>query len=64
MDSSKINRPSALDLAGAVGGVPEQPAARALPPDAVIGDDFLRAHCGDVLEAVERVSEWVDHEEK
>ena len=35
-------------------------AARALPPEGVIGDDFLRAHCGDVLEAVERVSEWVD----
>jgi aspartate aminotransferase len=35
-------------------------AARALPLDAAIGDDFLQSHCGDVLEAIHRVAEWIN----
>ena len=35
-------------------------AARALSSDAAVGNDFLRSHCGEVLEAVQRVAVWIN----
>lgn len=36
-------------------------AVGALAPDAAIDGDFLEAHCGPVLEAVDRITGWAAH---
>jgi aspartate aminotransferase len=35
-------------------------AARSLPPETELDDTLLQARCGEVLEAIDRVSDWVE----
>jgi aspartate aminotransferase len=35
-------------------------AARSLPPEVELDDTLLQARCGEVLEAIDRVSDWVE----
>jgi histidinol-phosphate/aromatic aminotransferase/cobyric acid decarboxylase-like protein len=36
-------------------------AARSLPSDVELDDTYLRARCGEVLEAIDRVCDWIEH---
>lgn len=34
-------------------------ACEPIPPDQPLGDEFLSAYCGGVVEAVDRLAQWV-----